>query len=181
VIATTHTVSAASRHGDAHKTAKRLSHTPVIAVLVIAAWLGACSSRTQAQTEPDPCRLLTRADVQQALGPTVLPVLPGKHRAPIRPQPGLRFCGYPTVTRFGEIVVAEQRPGRTAFEEGRTRTQQNNSYRPLGGLRDRAFAGYSSVTLLRGDTTLAVVSQNACPEFEPVAVDLARVANNTLP
>jgi hypothetical protein len=49
-------VSAASRHGDAHKTAKRVSHTPIIAVLVIAAWLGACSSRTQAQTEPDPCR-----------------------------------------------------------------------------------------------------------------------------
>jgi hypothetical protein len=88
------------------------------------------------------------------------------------------MCGYGTSTRFGEIVVAEQHPGRRFFQDRRAQAQHNSTstvppYRRVVGLGDEAFAAGGRITVLRRDTYLAVFAQNSTPEFEPIARSLA--------
>lgn len=133
---------------------------------------GACSGSAH-PVQADPCRLISRAEVTAALG---APVEPGRPRRPIRPEPGLALCGYRTSTNFGEIVFALQRPGRDAFERGRTMQKRNSTsarYRALEGLGDEAFAAGGRVSVLEGDTFLAVFAQYSLPDFQPIAERLA--------
>jgi hypothetical protein len=91
---------------------------------------------------------------------------------------GLALCGYSTSTRFGELVVAVQHPGRDFFEERRAEAQRSSTitvppYRRIAGLGDAAFAAGGRITVLQRDTYLVVFAQNSLPEFESVARSLA--------
>jgi hypothetical protein len=135
-------------------------------------------SEPVARVVVDPCRLLSAAEVEAALGS---PVADGEPRSPIVPEPGLAMCGYGTVTQFGEIVVATQRPGRDAFASSRARAKQSGStmkpaYRRLNGLGDRAFSAGSGVSVLKGNTLVQVFAQYSLPDFNPIARRLAAQA-----
>jgi hypothetical protein len=112
------------------------------------------------------------------------PVESGERRRPIRPAPGLAMCGYRTSTRFGEIVIAEQRPGRNAFDASRAEAKRNAgavaSYRALEGLRDQAFAFGGRVSVLKRDTFLVVFAQYSLPDFEAIAQGLADRAESQI-
>jgi hypothetical protein len=124
---------------------------------------------------------LIASEVVTAVG---APVERGVPRDPIRPEPGLALCGYRTFTRFGEIVVAEQRPGQDAFEARRREAERNTGavvgYRALEWPGDEAFASggevsvlQGEVSVLKGDTMLIVFAQNWFPDFEGIAQRLA--------
>ena len=138
---------------------------------------GACSGNAN-PVRADPCRLISKAEMAAAVG---APVEPGRQRQAIRPEPGLAMCGYPTSTRFGEIVIAVQRPGRDGFDRSRARAKRTSTvpaYHPLEGLGDEAFAAGGGVSVLEGDTFLAVFAQYSFPDFQPIAQRLAERATS---
>ncbi len=91
------------------------------------------------------------------------------------------MCGFGTSTRFGELVIAVQHPGRRLFEDRRAQAQYNGTstvppYRRVVGLGDEAFAAGGRITVLRRDTYVAVFAQNSIPDLEPIARALASKA-----
>lgn len=111
------------------------------------------------------------------------PVERGEQREPIVPKGGLAMCGYQTFTRFGEVIVAAQRPGQDAFEASREKEKHDPGsvprYRALGWPGDQAFASGGRVSVLKGDTLLVVFAQYSLRDFEGIAQRLAdRAASN---
>jgi hypothetical protein len=150
----------------------RAARLALISALTIVVFSG-CSGNA-GSVDAGPCRLISREAVVAALGS---PVEAGELRDPIRPEPGLAMCGYRTFTRFGEIVVAEQRPGQGAFAASRTKAKRDTGavpgYRALEWPGDQAFASGGGVSVLKGNTFLVVFAQHSFPDFEGIAQRLA--------
>jgi hypothetical protein len=163
-----------------------MSKSAVVTLVVLAA---ACSSTsahrppasigsptTLTAFAPDPCALVTKADVMVALpGLDIVEGQPGR-----QPQGG--DCLYLVNQTSRAVDVKVFRPkGATRYDALR-RSQPDT--KDLSGLGDRAFAqrSGSTISVLKGDTLVEVVAENDDSELFRAAVHrLAGVAVSRLP
>ena len=108
----------------------------------------------------------------------------GSPSSGMRPTPGLALCTYSTDAPFGEVTVAVQRPGQTAFREAesgaRLRATVSPPFASLDALGDGAFSIGGTVHVLQQDSHLTVAAQNPTDAFVPVARQLAKQALRNL-
>jgi hypothetical protein len=158
----------------------------VITVVVLAAACSGAAPRATAPSiltpstverlGPDPCALVTKADVSAAL--PGLPIVEGQPGR--QPQGG--DCLYLVDRTSRAIDIKVFRPkGVVRFDD--LRTSQPDSV-ALPGLGDHAFAqrGGSTVAAVKGDTLVEVVAENDdTDQFRAAVRRLAGVAVSRLP
>jgi hypothetical protein len=153
-----------------------------LAAAVASPTFSAAGAGTRAGGTPDPCRLLSAAEIEAAVDAWVADGQAGESKVPI---PGLRLCVYATASRWGGVVVSTQRPGPKAFRTSRVKAEGISSttrpgYRRHLGLGDDAFSVGGSVSVLQGNCRLSVFAQFPGTDFTPVALRLARDAVRAL-
>jgi uncharacterized protein DUF3558 len=141
---------------------------------------GAPARRSDARppAQPDPCTLLTSAEVQDALGG---PSKPPKRNA--SPSGGvLRVCtwfreGGAGPRRFVQVSVADfAGGGRAVFDGGKRAAPGANDVDGLGdGAYSSRLGGTTRITALEGDTVISVTSAHGPSARKLVEAVLSRL------